>query len=309
MDFYADWCGPCKAIAPIYDQMAQTLAQPRVIGFTKINTDRQDRIAQAYGVTSMPTFIFIRHREEVARVQGANAKELQAAFDTMTANVPQPAVGVPSASTSKQEGSWKGSSIPRGFTDATEEVDIRGLDLLNADSEFGGARTLFDLSAPTSLNKGKSKDSSSQAGSSKDWVESDIDPQLMLYVPFNSTLKVHSIHITSLPPSSEGSDEIPMRPRTIRIFVNHAHNLGFEEGEDMTPTQAVELGDGDWDPETGTAKLELRYVKFQNVSSLVVFVVDGDGDGERTRIDRIRFIGDVGEKREMGKLEKIGDHE
>jgi hypothetical protein len=52
--------------------------------------------------------------------------------------------------------------------------------------------------------------------------------------------------------------------------------------------------------------LELRFVKFQNVYSLVIFVADGAGDSERTRIDRIRFIGDTGEKRAMGKLEKIG---
>jgi hypothetical protein len=38
-----------------------------------------------------------------------------------------------------------------------------------------------------------------------------------------------------------------------------------------------------------------------------MFVVDGDGSGERTRIDRVRIIGEAGEKRDMGKLEKIGD--
>jgi hypothetical protein len=55
--------------------------------------------------------------------------------------------------------------------------------------------------------------------------------------------------------------------------------------------------------------VELRFVKFQNISSLVVFVVDGDGDGEKTRIDRIRLFGESGEKRAMGKLEKIGDEQ
>jgi hypothetical protein len=40
---------------------------------------------------------------------------------------------------------------------------------------------------------------------------------------------------------------------------------------------------------------------------LVLFVESGDGDGEKTRIDRIRLIGETGEKRDMGKLEKVGD--
>lgn len=97
-----------------------------------------------------------------------------------------------------------------------------------------------------------------------------------------------------------------MRPKTIKIFTNRPHNLGFDEAEDINPTQEIEIGENDWN-ESGTATLGLRFVRFQNVTSVVIFVVDGDGDGEKVRVDRIRFIGESGEKREMGKLEKIGD--
>ncbi len=62
----------------------------------------------------------------------------------------------------------------------------------------------------------------------------------------------------------------------------------------------------DWDA-TGTANVALRFVKFQNVTSLVLFIVDGDGPGEKVRVDRIRIIGETGEKRDPGKLEKVGD--
>ena len=48
-------------------------------------------------------------------------------------------------------------------------------------------------------------------------------------------------------------------------------------------------------------------VKFQNITSVTVFVVDGDGDAEKTRIDRLRLFGETGEKRTMGKLEKMGE--
>ena len=208
---------------------------------------------------------------------------------------------------------WLGAALPRGFADITDQVDSRGWDLLNADSEFGGAKTLFESSKPSRLgvDKGKRKAGDNTDGTDRDWVESDTDPQLMLFMPFHSTLKIHTLHITSLPPpppsSAEVEDEIPMRPRTIQLYTNRAHNLGFEEAEDIQATQTFELSTKDWDSETGTAKLELRYVKFQNVTSLVLFVVDGDGEGERTRVDRIRIIGESGEKREMGKLEKIGD--
>jgi hypothetical protein len=97
-----------------------------------------------------------------------------------------------------------------------------------------------------------------------------------------------------------------MRPKTIHIYHNRAHILGFDEADDIPATQSVTLTSKDWDS-TGTATISLRFVKFQNVTSIVLFVVDGDGDGEKVRLDRIRIIGETGEKREMGKLEKIGD--
>lgn len=97
-----------------------------------------------------------------------------------------------------------------------------------------------------------------------------------------------------------------MRPKTIKLFTNRTHNLGFDEADDIDPTQTIEINESDWNS-NGTANLPLRFVRFQNISSLVIFVVDGDGDGEKVRLDRVRLIGESGEKREMGKLEKIGD--
>lgn len=97
-----------------------------------------------------------------------------------------------------------------------------------------------------------------------------------------------------------------MRPKTIKLFSNKPHNLGFDEAEDTTPTQVIELSESDWNKD-GTANVGLRYVKFQNINSLVLFVEDGDGSSEKVRLDRLRLVGEAGEKREMGKLEKIGD--
>jgi hypothetical protein len=203
--------------------------------------------------------------------------------------------------------------LPKGYGDVTDQVDVRGLDLLNADSEFGDARILFDSSKPSGTASAEDGKGKGKAGdeSKPDWVESDTDEQLMLYVPFRSTLKVHTLHITSFPPkpSEDGDDEIPMRPKTVQVYSNRAHVLGFEEAEDIPATQRVTLSPRDWDEKTGTAKIELRFVKFQNVTSLVVFVVDGDGEGEKVRVDRLRIVGETGEKRDLGKLEKIGDEQ
>ena len=204
---------------------------------------------------------------------------------------------------------WIGTGLPKGYDDVTDQVDVRGVDLLNSASNLGNARTLFDGGKPSVLSNEKGKKQQSGDSIRKDWVESDMDEQLMLFIPFQSTLKVHTLHITSLPqqePDTE-ADDIPMRPKTVQLYTNRAHVLGFEEAEDIQATQSIVLQQHDWDVATGTAKIELRYVKFQNVSSLVLFIQDGDGKGEKVRIDRLRIIGERGEKRELGKLEKISD--
>lgn len=51
-DFYADWCGPCKVIAPVFEQLAAQEAKPGRIGFVKVNVDNQREIAGTYGVSA-----------------------------------------------------------------------------------------------------------------------------------------------------------------------------------------------------------------------------------------------------------------
>ncbi|KAK7536668.1 putative thioredoxin [Phyllosticta citricarpa] len=304
IDFYADWCGPCKAIAPVYEQLARSLSRPNVITFTKVNTDNQQQVAQSYNITAMPTFLILKNGREVSRIRGANGKELSEAVKKLAAEAESTSSAGGFGDVGSSSSGWVGAALPRGYGDVTDQIDIKGLDLLNADTEAaGGARTLFETSKPSSLG-GKGKAATS---TDRDWVESDTDEQLMLFIPFQSTLKLHTIHLTSLPGEPEDDDdEAPMRPRTIKLFTNRAHNLGFEEADDIPVTQQVTLKPEDWDAQTGTAKLELRFVKFQNITSVVMFVVDGEGDGEKVRLDRIRLIGESGEKRDMGKLEKIG---
>ncbi|KAL9115423.1 MAG: hypothetical protein Q9227_000744 [Pyrenula ochraceoflavens] len=299
---WADWCGPCKAIAPLYEQLSSQLSRPNKITFTKINADQQKQLAGAYGVSALPTFMTFKNGRATQTIRGADTQKLSEAIKKL-ANEAN-ALGDASASgesSGETSNMWLGAGLPKGYKDVTDQVDIKDLELLNWDSDFGGVRTLFDAAKPSGLDaKGKS------GGGKKDWVESDTDEQLMLFIPLQSTLKVHSLHITSLPPR-EGEDDVPMRPKTVKIYSNRVHVLDFGEAEDTQPTQEIVLGERDWDQETGTARIELRFVKFQNVSSLVVFVVDGDGEGERVRVDRIRVVGETLQKRDPGKLEKVGE--
>lgn len=84
--------------------------------------------------------------------------------------------------------------------------------------------------------------------------------------------------------------------------------MDFGEADDTEPTQVVELAPEDWN-EDGTTNVSLRFVKFQKTSTIVVYVQQGDGEAETVRLDRVKLIGEAGTKREMGKLQKVGEDE
>lgn len=300
-DFWASWCGPCKAIAPLYEQLSTQLSRPGLITFTKVDTDAQKDIVSTYNISAMPTFVVFKAGREVKRVKGANPKELDKVVKDLAAEAGKVDEAGGSASAMSAGERWTGASVPRGYGDVSEAVEIQGLDFLNLDGEAGDKRAIFESGKPSSLAAGKQKE-----GGKKDWIESDTDEQLMLFIPFQSTIKLHSLHITSIPVED---DEEVSRPKSLKLYTNRSTVLGFDEADDTPSTQELEIKEADWDEKTHTAKVELRFVKFQNVSSVVIFVVDNAAGSEKTRIDRIRLFGETGEKRAMGKLEKIGDEQ
>ncbi|KAK7735955.1 hypothetical protein SLS53_007334 [Cytospora paraplurivora] len=83
-DFYADWCGPCKTIAPIYEQFANASTVPGYLAFAKVNVDHNQQIARQYNVSAMPTFMFFKNGKQVgvngqALIRGADVPSLKAA--------------------------------------------------------------------------------------------------------------------------------------------------------------------------------------------------------------------------------------
>jgi hypothetical protein len=138
---------------------------------------------------SMPTFMIFKQGQVVEKVQGADPRKLQAVVQKLAAE----AEGGSSSSGFGGSGSgngWRVGDLPKGYNDVTDQVDDKGLELLNLDSEFGGVKVLFDGSKPSGLQKGRVAE-----GKAKDWVESDTDEQLMLFIPFLSTLKVHTLQV------------------------------------------------------------------------------------------------------------------
>lgn len=69
VDFWADWCGPCKMMAPVFHQAAVQL-EPRV-KLGKLDTEKEQSIAAKYGIRSIPTLILFKQGKEIDRVAGA----------------------------------------------------------------------------------------------------------------------------------------------------------------------------------------------------------------------------------------------
>ena len=57
IDFYADWCGPCRRLSPVLEKLAEKYKDKIVI--YKVNTDKERELAAAFGITSLPTLVFI----------------------------------------------------------------------------------------------------------------------------------------------------------------------------------------------------------------------------------------------------------
>jgi len=73
VDFYADWCGPCKAMAPIIEEAAKTYKGK--VNVFKLDVDKSPDSAQKYGVMSIPTLVYFKGGKEVDRSSGALPKE------------------------------------------------------------------------------------------------------------------------------------------------------------------------------------------------------------------------------------------
>ncbi|KAH9533981.1 hypothetical protein CY35_18G083100 [Sphagnum magellanicum] len=165
----------------------------------------------------------------------------------------------------------------RGQVDLVECIDWQSVECLNEKS----THTFVNA-----LKQGYREDNGLH-------LESDADEQLLLYIPFNQVVKLHSLIIKG--PPDEG-------PRTLKLFANR-QSMGFSNVNDFPINDAV------------TVSLEhlegkpvpLKYVKFQNVRSLTVFIEDNQGSSDCTQVQKLAIIGSTVETTNMSELKKINN--
>ena len=77
VDFYADWCGPCKMVSPIVEELAEEKTD---VKFIKVNVDDVPEVAERFGIMSIPTLIYFRNGEVAGQTLGFQPKEALAAI-------------------------------------------------------------------------------------------------------------------------------------------------------------------------------------------------------------------------------------
>ncbi|KAI9473605.1 MAG: PITH domain-containing protein [Benjaminiella poitrasii] len=255
VDFFATWCGPCKMIAPFYTQLSTKY--PNAV-FAKVDVDKVKQVAAACKVTSMPTFHFYKNGKKLNEMKGASPQQLEQYVKQYSTE------GDASSSSKKDVG------VP-GYVDLTEYITPNQMDALNQKEEHN-VKNIF-------------KDDDS-------YLESDVDEQLIISVPFNQPVKLHSLKF-KVP-------NVANAPKTVKIYTNRTV-LGFDDADSVKETQVLELKPENFEQD---AVVNLRFVKYQNITHIMLFIEDNQEDEETTQLQQLIFIGCPVEATNMNEFNK-----
>ena len=85
VDFWAEWCGPCRMISPILEQLANSLEGK--VKVSKLNVDQNPEIAAEYNIQSIPSLVLFKNGKEINRIVGLSSREKHEKFVSTTLNL------------------------------------------------------------------------------------------------------------------------------------------------------------------------------------------------------------------------------
>lgn len=129
------------------------------------------------------------------------------------------------------------------------------------------------------LNEADDHDLSHALKAGAGYLASDCDEQLIISVTFNQAVKIHSIKIKA---------PLAHAPKDIKLFINQPRTLDFDQAESNVAIQDLSLDPKDL--EAGNP-VQLRFVKFQNVQNIQMFIKNNQSGDEKTVIEHLAFIG------------------
>ncbi|KAJ7184084.1 DUF1000-domain-containing protein [Mycena filopes] len=165
-----------------------------------------------------------------------------------------------------------------------EHMDFQQVNCLNESTEHPFSSIVADKVLNTSAK----------------YLLSDADEQLLLHIPLHQTCRVRSLIIKSSGPQA---------PKRVKLFVNRQSSLGFDDVQEAEEPEATQVLDISEEDVTNGRPIPLRFVRFQTVTSLHIFVFSNQGEVDVTRIDVVDLLGVTAETtKDLSGLKKQDDH-
>ncbi|VDN95997.1 unnamed protein product [Rodentolepis nana] len=242
----------CKACTDFDSHLIDLSKNYPSVSIIKVDVDTCPETVASYGVVQIPTLIFVRHGKPLVVLPKPSSDDLKSRLQEFLKSSF-------SANSSPISSSFVPSVSPMpGLIDLSNMLDISKCECLNCHSDHG-------------LECALTKDMT--------YLMSDADEQLILFLTFNQVVKLHSLRITA--PEDSG-------PKNIKIFTNQLATPDFDACEAAEAVQAFTLA-----PENlhASSLIQLKFVKFQNVNSVTIFVQDNQKGVEQTRITNLILYG------------------
>jgi len=253
IDFNATWCGPCKAIAPLFVQLSQRYP---TVTFLSVDVDKCKETATALKISSIPTFQFSMGKTLVKSQVGASKEKLEQNVKLLAESTLE----------QLEKHVLDSGDVVEGEQEKMGEQDL---------SESG-----IDLKRSEALNDTPEHPFADVLKADATYCQSDTDAQLLVTLGFK---RVSSIKTLKLVAPDDGSG-----PKVVKLYLNRA-NMSFSDIDELKATQSFVLKPEDL--KADSPALALDYQRFMKCDLLTIFIECNQSGGETTKLSRLVLWG------------------